>query len=80
MLRKYPVQRIEPCSCLERRVVSLCGRGAEVAMHGRIHQSVVLRKTILPQYFLANKARCRDGVMTDFSVLVYASSCSLSFS
>ena len=32
------------CSLLERRVVSLCGRGAEVAMHGRIHQSVVLRK------------------------------------
>ena len=26
----------------------LCGRGAEVAMRGRIHQSVVLRKTILP--------------------------------
>ena len=33
------------CSRLDRRVAaSLCGRGAEVAMRGRIHQSVVFKK------------------------------------
>ena len=36
-----------PRSRLDRRVVSLCGRGADVAMRGRIHQSLTVMGDLL---------------------------------